>query len=208
MTMMSDLITLFNMPWLLCNELKRYVSWPIQFLEMLIWGIDCGDQWKFYGSPIWQKHRGSMIKIGNRVTLRSNYMSNPLAPEHPVVFSTRSKIAKIVVGDDFGMTGGSVVAMEQVQIGNRVMVGANSLITDTDFHPLESNKRRTTPQAGLVKPVKIGDDVFIGAHAIILKGSEIGSGSVIGAGSVVSGKVPKNVVVAGNPWKVVKQLKK
>lgn len=52
----------------------------------------------------------------------------------------------------------------------------------------------------------IGDNVFIGMHSIILMGATIGDNVIIGAGSVVSGKIPSNVVVAGNPAKVIMTL--
>ncbi|MEP6955368.1 MAG: DapH/DapD/GlmU-related protein, partial [Chthoniobacterales bacterium] len=55
-------------------------------------------------------------------------------------------------------------------------------------------------------PVVIGDNVWIGMNAIILKGVTIGENSVVAAGAVVSKSVPANVVVAGNPAVVVKQL--
>ena len=55
--------------------------------------------------------------------------------------------------------------------------------------------------------VVIEDGAFIGARCIILKGVRIGRGSVIGAGSVVSRDVPAGVIAAGNPAKVVKELK-
>ena len=59
---------------------------------------------------------------------------------------------------------------------------------------------------GEAKRTVIGDNVFIGVHSIILMGAEIGNNVIIGAGSVVSGKIPDNVVVAGNPAKVVRTL--
>ena len=52
----------------------------------------------------------------------------------------------------------------------------------------------------------IGDNVFIGMNSIILMGSKIGSNVIIGAGSVVSGEIPDNVVVAGNPAKMIRSL--
>jgi maltose O-acetyltransferase len=55
-------------------------------------------------------------------------------------------------------------------------------------------------------PVEIGDDVFVGMGAKILKGSTIGSGSVIGAGAVVTGAIPAGVVAAGNPARVIREL--
>lgn len=54
-----------------------------------------------------------------------------------------------------------------------------------------------------MKPVVIGDNVFIGAGTIILPGSSIGGGTIIGAGSVVHGDIPEGVVAAGNPARVI-----
>ena len=56
--------------------------------------------------------------------------------------------------------------------------------------------------------MKIGKNVFIGMGSIILKGTQIGDNTVIGAGSVVSGVIPSNVVVAGNPAKVIREIEK
>ena len=104
------------------------------------------------------------------------------------------------------MTGGSLVAEEKIKIGNNVMVGANTVIMDTDFHPLSSKTRRKSPMAGRTTSVIIEDNVFIGTQVIILKGTRIGKNSVIGAGSVVLGNIPKNVIAAGNPAKVIRKL--
>lgn len=52
----------------------------------------------------------------------------------------------------------------------------------------------------------IGDNCFIGMNSIILMGSQIGNNVIVGAGSVVSGKIPDNVVVAGNPAKIIRTL--
>ena len=57
------------------------------------------------------------------------------------------------------------------------------------------------------KPVKIGNDCWIGGNAIILPGIKIGDGSIIGAGSVVTRDIPEHVMAAGNPAKVLKKLK-
>ncbi|MCR5752825.1 MAG: acyltransferase [Kiritimatiellae bacterium] len=81
-------------------------------------------------------------------------------------------------------------------------VGGNVRIFDHDFHPLEWEARRP-PENGektRAKAIEIGNDVFIGTNAIILKGSRIGDGSIVAAGSVVFGlDVPPNSLVKGNP---------
>ena len=57
------------------------------------------------------------------------------------------------------------------------------------------------------RPVSIGDDVWIGANAMILRGVTLGEGAVVGAGAVVTGDVPAHTIVAGNPATVVRELK-
>ena len=58
----------------------------------------------------------------------------------------------------------------------------------------------------IVKPVSIGDNSFIGAKSIILPGTQIGDNVIIGAGTVVKGKIPDNVVVAGNPCRIIRSI--
>ena len=110
------------------------------------------------------------------------------------------------IGADFSMTGGSLVAEQRIIIGDRVTVGANCIITDSDFHPLEAAHHRTISLDGATAPVIIEDGVFIGMHCLILKGVTLGAGSVIGAGSVVARDVPPGVIAAGNPARVIREL--
>ncbi len=172
-------------PWKLENEIKRWLIYPLVRIQFWLVGISWKKGWKIYGMPILQIYRGSNEKIGDNLELRSTLKSNPLAPHHPVVISTRNAQSILSIGDHFSMTGGSLVVTKQVEIGDHVMIGANSLVMDTDFHPLDPQIRRSQPLAGKSKPVVIGNDVFVGTQAIILKGAQIQSGSVVGAGVVV-----------------------
>jgi acetyltransferase-like isoleucine patch superfamily enzyme len=104
------------------------------------------------------------------------------------------------------MTGGALCASGRITIGNNVAVGANSVIIDTDFHPLRPEDRRLMPAEGKTADVIIEDDVFIGMSCLILKGVRIGRGSLIGAGSVVTKNVPPGMIVAGNPAQIVREL--
>jgi acetyltransferase-like isoleucine patch superfamily enzyme len=191
--------TTLDTPWRAANELRRVMALP--YIRLLFWlhGIRWGPGWRIYGMPIIQRWRGSQIHIGRNVSLRSWYSTNPLAPNHPVVLATRSAGAVIRIGDDCGFTGTTLVAAEHIAIGNRVAVGANVTITDTDFHPLDPAERQRDFLAGRHAPVIIEDDVFIGMQSLILKGVTIGQGSVIGAGSVVTDDVTSGTIVAGNP---------
>lgn len=189
------------MPWKASNELRRWLILPLAWWALR--GIAIGAGWRFYGLPIIQRHRRSRIRIGRAMHLRSTPRSNPLGPNHPVIISTRRAGALLTIGDDFGMTGGSLVCDQRISIGDRVWVGANAVICDTDFHPLDPETRRTRPLDGNTAPVEIADDVFIGMNALVLKGVRIGAGAVIGAGSVVSRDVPAGATVAGNPARVI-----
>jgi acetyltransferase-like isoleucine patch superfamily enzyme len=202
----SGLFQEFSTPWKIFSELRRYLAWPLARLHFALHGVGWKRGWKIYGLPIIQRHTSSTIEIGEGAILRSFTASNPLAPNRPVLLTTRSKGAEILIGQNFGMTGGTLCAEERIEIGDRVLIGANSIVVDTDFHPLDVNQRQRTPTLSEPAPVHIGDDVFVGMQSLILKGVRIGKGSVIGAGSVVTKDVPPGVVAAGNPARVLKKL--
>lgn len=202
----NPLRTVLHTPWRAANELRRRAVLPYVRLMFRLHGIRWGQRWRIFGMPIIQRWGGSTIVLGDGLELRSWYETNPLAPNHPVVLATRKTGALLHIGTDCGFTGTTIVAAELVQIGDRVAVGANTTITDTDFHPLDPVERQRDFLAGRHAPVIIEDDVFIGMHSLILKGVTIGRSSVIGAGSVVTHDVPPAVVVAGNPARVVKAL--
>jgi len=123
------------------------------------------------------------------------------------------------IGDFTLLNGALIMADERIEIGKHVLVSWNVGIADSDFHPIDAAQRRidTMALAPFYKdrpprpplktaPVIIEDNVWIGMNAVILKGVTIGENSVVAAGAVVSKSVPANVVVAGNPAVIVKQL--
>lgn len=91
----------------------------------------------------------------------------------------------------------------EVYIGNHVMFGPNVTISVTG-HPVDPELRKTGTQFSF--PVRIEDDVWIGAGAIILPGVTIGRNSVIGAGSIVTKDIPENVVAVGNPCRILREI--
>ena len=87
-----------------------------------------------------------------------------------------------------------------IEIGDDVLIG-HQVVIATLNHDLDPAKRGNMTPA----PVKIGNKVWIGAHATVLPGVTVGEGAVIAAGAVVTKDVPANTVVAGVPAKPIKK---
>lgn len=175
---------------------------------VLMHGVDLGSDVRFFGLPLITMEDETHIAIGERCALCSVSSHTALGVMHPVILRTTRPQASIVIGAHTGISGASICAAKCVTIGNHVLIGANVVITDTDFHPLAPENRRyeTNPDKIDTEPVVIEDNVFIGAGSIVLKGTHIGRDSVIGAGSVVTGSIPARVVAAGNPAKILRAL--
>ncbi|HSE57354.1 MAG TPA: sugar O-acetyltransferase [Nitrospiraceae bacterium] len=90
-----------------------------------------------------------------------------------------------------------------IEIGDHVQIGP-AVQLYTAEHPLEADLRRSGLE--YARPIRIGNDAWIGGRAIILAGVTIGDGSVIGAGSVVVRDVPPACIVVGNPARIVRTL--
>lgn len=116
---------------------------------------------------------------------------------------------KIVINEGVGMSGCTIYSMESITIGRNTDIGSGCKIIDNDFHPLAYSERYPVERLDLLKkrPVVIGEGCFLGANSIILKGTTLGKNVVVGAGSVVSGTFPDNVIIAGNPARIIKNNK-
>ena len=97
-----------------------------------------------------------------------------------------------------------VLDVMPVRIGDFTLFGPAVQIY-TAMHPIDADERRSGLE--FAKPVTIGRDVWVGGAAVICPGVTIGDGAVIGAGSVVTRDVPMGVFAAGNPARVVRELK-
>jgi acetyltransferase-like isoleucine patch superfamily enzyme len=193
-------------PWKTINELRRFGLIPFARLYFAWHGVRWQRGWRIFGLPLIQRYRGSQIRIGRGLDMRNWFDSNPLGVNHRTILATWSSEAVIQIGDSVGLTGVTICAESSITVGNQTLIGANSTIVDTDFHPLSAQLREKDLKAGKTVPVVIEDDVFIGMQVLVLKGSHIGRGSVIGAGSVVTGEIPSGVIAAGNPARVIKKL--
>ena len=97
----------------------------------------------------------------------------------------------------------TILDVGKVVIGDNVQIAPNVSIY-TAGHPIHPDSRNSGYEYGI--PITIGDNVWIGGNAVILPGVTIGSGVVIGAGSVVAKSIPDNVIAAGNPCRVIREI--
>lgn len=145
------------------------------------------------------------VRIGSHARLRGEIL-------------TFAHAGRITIGSWFYLGPGSMIWSSDkvgIKIGDRVLVSANVTIHDTDSHPIAPKTRfaqtkeifgsghpKAISEIGSA-PIIIGDDAWIGAGAVILKGVSIGDAAIIGAGSIVTQDVPSNSIVAGNPARQV-----
>ncbi len=116
---------------------------------------------------------------------------------------------ELIIGDKVFLGHGSSYAIAQkIEIGDRCFISSGVKISDNDGHPIDSVARGEHEAVGNagIRPVKLCNDVWIGANALILKGVTLGEKSIVGAGAVVTKDVPPSCVVAGNPAVVVRHL--
>lgn len=111
----------------------------------------------------------------------------------------------ITIGNHFYANHGVTICDEGlVKIGNDCKFGPKVGLY-TPKHPLDPTVRRT--EAERTAPITIGNDVWVGGSAIILPGVTLGNNVVVGAGAVVTHSFPDNVVIVGNPARVLKENK-
>ncbi|MCD8206708.1 MAG: acyltransferase [Bacteroidales bacterium] len=159
------------------------------------------------GRPRLTVRKGGRVTIGKNFKMNNCFYGNPLSVTPCAIYVGEN--ATLEIGENVGISSSFITAWESVKIGNNVKIGGGCYIIDTDFHSLHP-KYRANPETDIAATaaVEIGDNVFIGATSIVLKGSKIGRNSVVGAGSVVNGEIPENEIWAGNPARLVKKLTK
>lgn len=187
------------------NAVSSTINTKFIRLKCTLIGVDLGKHSVFHGKPMLYKCNGSSISIGEDCRFRSRIRMNFQAGiMRPCTIETLTRNAKIQIGSGCGFSGTMISAAEKIVIGNNVMCGANTSITDTDWHGIYPNERAS--KFAKKAPVIIEDNVWLGMNVTILKGSEIGENSVIAANSVVSGKIPRNSLAGGIPARVIKTL--
>jgi len=148
----------------------------------------------------WYVHiSGPNIRIGRNFTA----IGEPMHRVEIGVWGREEGAGRIEIGNCVLMSPGSrISASDEITIGDGTMFANGAYVTDSDWHTIYDRTKRDER----VTPVHIGRNVWLGDHATVLKGVTIGDNSVVAARAVVSKDVPANVVVAGSPARVVKEL--
>lgn len=144
-----------------------------------------------------------VISFGKKVHLGYEY--SPGFFNSYGYLEARNPDSEIVIGNNTMINNGfSFVATQKIELQENVVIGVNCHIYDSDFHHLNPSERHhPNPPSS---PVTIEKNVFIGSNVTILKGVVIGENTVIGNNSVVTKSIPSNVVAAGNPARIVRDL--
>lgn len=154
--------------------------------------------------------KNSKISIGDNLRMNNGNADNNIG------FTARCTLVAVAgaylqIKDNVGMSQTALCAVgADITIGSYTLLGGGVKIYSSDFHSLDYMDRRDYIVADKENrhsaPVTIGDDCFIGAGTIILKGVTIGDRSIIGAGSVVTKSIPADCIAGGNPCRVIRLL--
>ncbi len=136
--------------------------------------------------------KDAQIRFGPTSWIRTFYAPN--------VFNCGEPGAYIEIGNDSFLTGVFISAKKRVTIGEHFTAAFGARIMDSDFHDTDDDNPESS------ESVEIGDYVWLGADAIVLRGVKIGSHTVIGAGSLVTSDIPDHCFAAGRPAKPVKTI--
>lgn len=148
------------------------------------------------------------MQVGKNFAMHNGISHNPIGCPQPCSFFVDND-SEIIIGENVGISQTALISHCSIQIGNNVKIGGGTCIYTTDFHSLDASIRasKDDQKQRICKPVVIKDNVFIGAHTIVLKGVTIGENSIVGAGSVVTKSIPANEIWGGNPAKFIKYIR-
>lgn len=168
--------------------------------KFMLWvmKVDYGKNLKFFGLIYVRCSKQSTVTIGSGNTFRSKSTSNLIGIDRPCIISSHQN-GTLKIGNNCGFSGTVIGCFKEVIIEDNVRCGANTLITDSDWH-------LDDPRSGAPRPIHIETNVWLGVNVSVLKGVHIGANSVIGAGSTVTQNIPANVIAAGNPCRIIKSI--
>lgn len=168
-------------------------------IEAKWWGIDLGSNCSFMGYARFRRFPNSSIHIGEFCDFRSLACSNLIGINRPCMISTLKENARVFIGANCGFSGTTIGCASEIILDEYVRCGANTTITDTDWHMTDRRSMGSNP-------IRIDRGVWLGMNVSVLKGVNIGENTIVAAGSVVTRSLPSNIVAAGIPAKIVKRI--
>lgn len=188
-------------------KLIPYVYYkPINRVNLYLNGVAIGSNLIINGFLKVIVTRRGEFKIGNNVSINSGQNHNVIGRNQKTVFWVEGKLT---IGNNTGLSSTAIICNYNIEIGNNVKIGGNTVIYDSDFHSLDPVIRRNTAQdkaSAKKAKVIIKNNVFIGSHSTILKGVVIGENAVVGACSLVSRDIPENEIWGGNPIRFIRNV--
>lgn len=195
------LIKLFNYISIKYDKLFSYILFFVN-------GIDFSS-FRTTGIPYVMIARGAKdVVFGKHFAMNNGLKGNPIGCNERCSFIVYDS-AELIIGNSVGLSQCALVSDCRIKIGDNVKIGGGTCVYTTDFHSLDYKKRQDIVldrKSRKCSPVEIGDNVFIGAKCIIMKGVTIGENSIIGAGSVVTKSIPENQIWAGNPAVYIRNI--
>lgn len=175
--------------WLIMNPVQTRPRWYVRML-----------------APLYQ-HRGKCSKIHRSVRMDTPPYRKFSLGDYSVVESyscINNAVGDVIIGDHTRV-GLHNTVIGPVTIGSHVNLAQGITVTALN-HNFAEKDLRIDEQGVSTSPVTIGNDIWIGANAVILPGVTIGDHSVVAAGAVVTKDVPPHTLVAGVPAKIIKEL--
>jgi len=191
------LYSLWDVIWIKC---AFFTSTARSHLLLRLQGCSFVENLRTSGPCRFKARNAGSIRIGRNSVLLAHWRTNRVGLSGSLLLTTMGR-GEIEIGDYFGASAIIISSRSKVRIGNHVKLGGNVRIFDHDFHSMNSDVRKTESDCDqcVTRPIVIGDDVFVGAESIILKGVTLGNRVIVGAGSVVTKSFPDDAIIAGNP---------
>ena len=194
---------IYNGCWLVKNAVKHYYYYIRNRMRLNSTHVDYSNDIVMNGKVIISNC--GRIRIGRGVVINSGDYPNPVGTSLTKLYTQNSN-SLIDIGNKVGMSSVLIYADNEIKIDDNVLIGAETMIVDNDFHGLiyKSDTGRTEMECG--KKIHIKEGAFIGTRCLVLKGVTIGKGSVVGAGSVVTKDIPDGEIWGGNPAKFIRSV--
>lgn len=174
---------------------------PINRLYCKFHNVSMGRNFRVKGMLYIRNH--GEIEISDNVRINSAWWANPIGFGSKTLFQIFSG-GSLIIGEGCAISNSAFTSANRICLEQNVMIGSGCKFYDTDFHPINPQKRiQGENQYAQSAPILVKKNAFIGAGSIVLKGVTIGENAVVGAGSVVTKCIPANEIWAGNPAKKI-----